>query len=91
MSPVSLRIATCAIPSGAFFSGRLASLGDQSSCPRAGLALAIALNSRDVPLRLLFPSILIIPYAVPGWLIVTTWRGLLNPVYGPCEFGHRGV
>jgi ABC-type sugar transport system permease subunit len=52
-----------------------------------GLALAIALNSRDVPLRLLFRSILIIPYAVPGWLIVTTWRGLLNPVYGPVNLG----
>jgi ABC-type sugar transport system permease subunit len=48
-----------------------------------GLALALALNSRDVPLRTLFRSILIIPYAVPGWLLVTTWRGLLNPVYGP--------
>jgi len=56
-----------------------------------GLALAMALNSRDVPLRLLFRSILIIPYAVPGWLIVTTWRGLLNPVYGPVNLGIAGL
>jgi ABC-type sugar transport system permease subunit len=48
-----------------------------------GLLLAVVLNSRDVVLRTLFRSILIIPYALPGWLMVTTWRGLLNPVYGP--------
>jgi len=48
-----------------------------------GLMLALVLNSRDVPLRPLFRSLLIIPYAVPGWLMVTTWRGLMNPIYGP--------
>jgi ABC-type sugar transport system permease subunit len=52
-----------------------------------GLTLAVTLNSKDVPLRLLFRSLLIIPYAVPGWLMVTTWRGLLNPVYGPVNIG----
>ncbi len=48
-----------------------------------GLFFAMLLNARDVPGRVLFRSILILPYAVPGWLLVTTWRGLLNPVYGP--------
>lgn len=48
-----------------------------------GLLFALLLNARDVPGRVIFRSILILPYAVPGWLLVTTWRGLLNPVYGP--------
>jgi ABC-type sugar transport system permease subunit len=48
-----------------------------------GLSFALLLNARDVPFRPIFRSILILPYAVPGWLLVTTWRGLLNPVYGP--------
>ncbi|MCA0453335.1 MAG: maltose ABC transporter permease MalF [Chloroflexi bacterium] len=48
-----------------------------------GLLFALLLNSPDLPFRILFRSILIIPYAVPGWLVVTTWAGLMNPVYGP--------
>ena len=56
-----------------------------------GLTLAMVLNSRDVPLRPLFRSILIIPYAVPGWLLVTTWRGLMNPVYGPVNLAIENV
>lgn len=48
-----------------------------------GLMLAIVLNARDLPLRSLWRTFLIIPYAVPFWLSVQTWRGLLNPVYGP--------
>lgn len=52
-----------------------------------GLAFALALHSRDLPLRPLFRSLLIIPYAVPGWLLIITWRGLLNPIYGPVNIG----
>jgi ABC-type sugar transport system permease subunit len=52
-----------------------------------GLLLAVVLHARDVPFRALFRSILILPYALPGWLMVTTWRGLLNPVYGPVNAG----
>jgi ABC-type sugar transport system permease subunit len=48
-----------------------------------GLMFALVLNARDVPMKFLFRSLLILPYAVPGWLLVTTWRGLLNPAYGP--------
>lgn len=56
-----------------------------------GLAFAITLNSRDVPFRPFFRSLLILPYAVPGWLMVTTWRGLLNPAYGPVNMGILGL
>lgn len=52
-----------------------------------GLGFALALHSKDIPLRTLFRSMLIIPYAVPGWLLIITWRGLLNPVYGPVNLG----
>jgi ABC-type sugar transport system permease subunit len=52
-----------------------------------GLVFAVVLNARDVPLRFLFRSLLVLPYAVPGWLLVTTWRGLLNPAYGPINLG----
>ncbi len=56
-----------------------------------GLLFAMLLNARDLPLRILFRSILIIPYAVPGWLVVTAWAGLMNPVYGPFNIGLKSV
>jgi ABC-type sugar transport system permease subunit len=56
-----------------------------------GLAFAMVLNARDIPLRPIFRSILIIPYAVPGWLMVTTLRGLLNPAYGPINMAIENV
>ncbi|MEP7287670.1 MAG: maltose ABC transporter permease MalF [Chloroflexota bacterium] len=48
-----------------------------------GLLFALVLNSPDLPLRPLWRSLLIIPYAVPFWLGAEVWRGLLNPSYGP--------
>ncbi len=48
-----------------------------------GLLFAMVLNSSYLPLRWLWRSILIIPYAIPFWITAQTWRGLLNPLYGP--------
>jgi arabinogalactan oligomer / maltooligosaccharide transport system permease protein len=48
-----------------------------------GLLFAILLNARSLPLRVVWRSLLIIPYAIPFWLSVQTWRGLLNPIQGP--------
>lgn len=56
-----------------------------------GLAFGLLLNWEDMPFRPFFRSALIIPYAVPGWLLITTWRGLLNPVYGPVNLAIAGV
>ncbi len=56
-----------------------------------GLLFAVLLNARDLPLRVLFRSLLIIPYAIPGWLAVTAWAGLMNPVYGPFNIGIKSV
>jgi ABC-type sugar transport system permease subunit len=47
-----------------------------------GLGLALVLNDRDLPLRPIFRSIMIIPYTIPGVISVLIWTGLLNPYYG---------
>jgi ABC-type sugar transport system permease subunit len=48
-----------------------------------GLMFALILNSKDIPFRPIWRSLLIIPYAIPFWLSANVWRGLLNPTYGP--------
>ncbi len=48
-----------------------------------GLAFALTLNSPDLPLRPFLRSVLIIPYAMPAFISVLVWVGLLNPIYGP--------
>lgn len=48
-----------------------------------GLLLALVLNDNRLPLRTMFRSIAIIPYAIPGFISILVWVGLLNPYYGP--------
>ncbi|HVS84962.1 MAG TPA: ABC transporter permease subunit [Gaiellaceae bacterium] len=47
-----------------------------------GLFLAIALDKRGMRLQKLYRSILIIPWAVPGFLSLLVWGGLLNDQFG---------
>jgi arabinogalactan oligomer/maltooligosaccharide transport system permease protein len=47
-----------------------------------GLLLAITLNKSGLRLRGLQRSLLIIPYAIPGFLSVLVWGGLLNTEFG---------
>lgn len=47
-----------------------------------GLMFALVLNAKFLPGKIIFRTLLIIPYAVPFWLSVTSWRGLLS-VNGP--------
>lgn len=47
-----------------------------------GLLLAIAFDSPDLPLQKLFRSLLLIPYAIPAFISVPIWVGLLNPEFG---------
>ena len=47
-----------------------------------GLFLAIALNKNGLRLRGLQRSLLIIPYAIPAFLSVLVWGGLLNDDFG---------
>lgn len=52
-----------------------------------GLALALVLNERRLPLKGVFRSLIIIPYAIPGFISALVWVGLLNPFYGPINLG----
>jgi arabinogalactan oligomer / maltooligosaccharide transport system permease protein len=47
-----------------------------------GLGLALALKRDDLRGRSIYRSIYIIPYAVPAFLSILVWRGLLNPQFG---------
>ncbi|MEJ6952619.1 maltose ABC transporter permease MalF [Natronospora cellulosivora (SeqCode)] len=47
-----------------------------------GLLLALVLNDKDLRFRKLYRTILIIPYAMPGFISILIWRGLFNPEVG---------
>ena len=61
-----------------------------------GLILAIALQDEAMKGRAFYRSIYIIPYAIPGFLSILIWRGLLNDRFGKVNgvletFGIPGV
>jgi ABC-type sugar transport system permease subunit len=56
-----------------------------------GTALALTLNARDLPLRGFFRAAMIVPYAVPGFISILVWTGLLNPIYGPINNAIAGL
>jgi len=47
-----------------------------------GLALALTFNSERMRGTLIYRSIYILPYAIPGFLSILIWRGLLNEQFG---------
>jgi ABC-type sugar transport system permease subunit len=47
-----------------------------------GLLLALVLNEPYLPLRRLTRVLMIVPYALPAFIAVLIWRGMLNPVIG---------
>ena len=47
-----------------------------------GTALAIAFDVPEMPGRSILRSLLLIPYAIPAFLSVPIWVGLLNPQFG---------
>jgi ABC-type sugar transport system permease subunit len=47
-----------------------------------GTALAIAFDVPEMPGRSVLRSLLLIPYAIPSFLSVPIWVGLLNPQFG---------
>ena len=47
-----------------------------------GLLLAITLNNEKVKFQKVYRSIYIIPYAIPGFISILVFRGLLNPDFG---------
>ena len=48
----------------------------------AGLFLAITLDKRGMHLQRFYRSVLVIPYAIPGFLSLLVWAGLLNDDFG---------
>ena len=48
-----------------------------------GLFLAISLNKPRMRLMRTYRSLLVLPYAVPAFLSILVWRGLLNDDFGP--------
>ena len=47
-----------------------------------GLFLAIALDKAGMRFQRFYRSVLVIPYAIPGFLSLLVWRGLLNDDFG---------
>lgn len=47
-----------------------------------GLGLALVLRNENLRGRSVYRSIFIIPYAIPGFLSILVWRGLLNTQFG---------
>jgi arabinogalactan oligomer / maltooligosaccharide transport system permease protein len=58
-----------------------------------GLFLAIVLNKKGLRFRAVYRSALILPYAIPGFLSLLVWRGLLNDDFGVVNrlIGHLGL
>jgi arabinogalactan oligomer/maltooligosaccharide transport system permease protein len=58
-----------------------------------GLFLAIVLNAAGLRFRAFYRSALILPYAIPGFLSLLVWRGLLNDDFGVVNklLGHIGI
>ncbi len=46
-----------------------------------GLLIALLLQA-DTPAKRVFRTLLIVPYAIPALIAVSTWRGMLNPNMG---------
>jgi ABC-type sugar transport system permease subunit len=60
----------------------------------AGLFLAIALDKKGMRFQRTYRSILVIPYAMPGFVSLLVWAGLLNDDFGVVNRGilsHVGV
>ena len=47
-----------------------------------GVFLALLLNQKDIRGKPLFRTLLILPWAVPQYIVALTWRGMFNYEYG---------
>ncbi len=47
-----------------------------------GLFLAVALDKKGLRFQRVYRSVLVIPYAIPGFLSILVWSGLLNDQFG---------
>jgi arabinogalactan oligomer/maltooligosaccharide transport system permease protein len=58
-----------------------------------GLFLAITLSKDGMRFRSVYRSVLVLPYAIPGFLSLLVWGGLLNDDFGVVNrlLGHIGI
>jgi arabinogalactan oligomer/maltooligosaccharide transport system permease protein len=47
-----------------------------------GVFLALVLNQKDLKGKALFRTLLILPWAIPQYIVALTWRGMFNFEYG---------
>jgi arabinogalactan oligomer/maltooligosaccharide transport system permease protein len=47
-----------------------------------GVALALILNQKEIKGKPIFRTLLILPWAVPQYIVALTWRGMFNYEYG---------
>ena len=47
-----------------------------------GLFLSLVLNKENLKFQRIYRAIFILPYAIPAFVSVLVWKGLLNPDYG---------
>ena len=47
-----------------------------------GLLLAVLVNNKKLPGRMIFRALLILPWALPFFIAATTWQGILNTDFG---------
>jgi arabinogalactan oligomer / maltooligosaccharide transport system permease protein len=47
-----------------------------------GVALALLLNQREIKGKPIFRTLLILPWAIPQYIVALTWRGMFNYEYG---------
>ena len=47
-----------------------------------GLLLSLVLNDSRIKFQKIYRSIYLLPYAIPGFVTILVWKGLLNPDYG---------
>lgn len=47
-----------------------------------GVFLALLLNQKDIRLKPVFRTLLILPWAIPQYIVALTWRGMFNYEYG---------
>ena len=47
-----------------------------------GLFLAIALDKKGLRFQRVYRSLIVIPFAIPGFLSLLVWQGLLNDQFG---------
>jgi arabinogalactan oligomer/maltooligosaccharide transport system permease protein len=47
-----------------------------------GVAIALALNSKDLKGKRFYRALYVLPWAIPGYIVALTWRNMYDPRFG---------